>query len=73
MGLHSLPTHHAGNDQSPSTTQQRMSSRTFTADEFPALKGSLYCLINVGKCADQMHKIVYFVQITLACHGPRDQ
>jgi hypothetical protein len=55
MGLHSLPTHHAGNDQSPSTTQQRMSSRTFTADEFPALKGSLYCLINVGKCADQMH------------------
>jgi hypothetical protein len=38
MGLHSLSSQHAGSEQSPSATQ-RMSSRTFTADEFPALKG----------------------------------
>ncbi|CAM0138094.1 transcriptional regulator [Umbelopsis sp. WA50703] len=37
MGLHSLSSQHAGSEQSPSATQ-RMSSRTFTADEFPALK-----------------------------------
>lgn len=47
MSLHSLPAHHAGNDQSPSTPQ-RMSSRTFTADEFPALKGSLQSFSECG-------------------------